>query len=72
MFSSSQRFSEDHFEAQILSIQTCRDTDGSFGSEFDPGYESDPMNGEGRLVPILMQVVEQNTKFPENSKCQGN
>ena len=52
---------------------TCRDIDGSFGSKCDPGYEGDPMNGEGRLVPTVMQVEEENTnECPENSKCQGN
>ena len=35
--------------------------------------EGDPMNGEGRLVPTVMQVEEENTnECPENSKCQGN
>ena len=55
------------------SHSTCRDIDGSFGYECDPGYENDPINGECRVVFTPMPVEEQNTnKYPENSKRQGN
>ena len=40
---------------------TCRDNHGSFECECNPGFDSDPINGECRVVGC-----------PENSERQGN